>query len=301
MQVHFLNIWKEGKGVGKDSFKFRLVAYMSAIILMVVYHIENHLPFGVLETISVIVFFIAPHVFLYRYIRSNSTLSHVIRDSVYDFFFAGWFIGIMNVSIVPSIVFGMGSITNYLAMRGHKKLYRILLIPIGCLPVLIIEDFQFHFETSNLLLYLSLAYSVMHYLINSYILYYSGSMVRLQNIEINLQRKEIETQSETLKKLNESLQTANSGLEIKVQNRTRELEVKNKKLEEYTFMNAHKLRAPIATILGLIHLLDLKDVSKQEQILEGLRKTALELDVAIRGIRAKLEEEDWNIERYDKK
>jgi light-regulated signal transduction histidine kinase (bacteriophytochrome) len=40
-----------------------------------------------------------------------------------------------------------------------------------------------------------------------------------------------------------------------VQERTRELEKKNKALEEYAFINAHKLRSQVASILGLINLI----------------------------------------------
>ena len=296
MPLTFQNIWKEGKGVGKSGFKFRTVAYLSACLLLVTYHLENNYPIGVLEIATVIVFLIVPSVLLYRYMKNGSTLTQVIYDSKYDFFFAGWFMGVMNLCLVPSVVFAMGAITNYLAMRGFRKLYRILLIPVGCVPALAIENFKIHTETSNLILYLSLAYSVAHYLINSYILYFSGNIVRQNNIEIEKQRQEIHAQSEELRQLNEILHAANLHLEAKVHHRTEELEVKTKKLEEYTFMNAHKLRAPIATILGLIHLLDYKEEIQNEEILTGLKKTAVELDHAIKGIRARLEEENWRPE-----
>lgn len=292
MHLKFRNIWKEGKGMGKGSFTFRLVAYTSANLLMIVHHLENNSPFALLLYVIVFVFLLMPHIFLYRYVRSGNDLARAIHDSTYDFFFVGLFIGAMNVSIIPSFVFALGATTNYLAVRGFHKLYRILLMPLGCLLVLLIENFQFHFESSNLMLLLSLLYCVVHYCINAYILYYSSYQVRMQNIEIEKQRQEIMEQSEELKILNESLKDINEALEVKVLNRTRELEIKNKKLEEYAFINAHKLRAPVATILGLIQLFDYKDVIETEQILAGLKKTGAELDQAINDIRAKLEEEN---------
>lgn len=292
MKLHFINVWKEGKGVGKASYRFRTMAYYSAIILIIVHHKENNLPIGAVEMITMVSFFLLPSVFLYRYITKGSKLGQVISDSTYDFFFAGCFIGVMNLSIVPSVIFGMGALTNYLSMRGVSKLYRVFLIPAGMLPFVILDNFQFHFASSNLMVYLSIGYSAMHYFINSYILYYSGKLVRMQNVEIEKQRKEILAQSEKLKVLNDSLHSANADLEIKVHSRTRELEIKNRKLEEYTFMNAHKLRAPVATILGLIHLLDLEKVNGNDDILTGLKRTSIELDNAIRGIREKLEKED---------
>ena len=44
----------------------------------------------------------------------------------------------------------------------------------------------------------------------------------------------------------------NDNLELTIKDRTRELENKNKALEEYAFITAHKLRAPLASILGRV-------------------------------------------------
>lgn len=290
------NIWKEAKGIGKMSFLFRVGTYLMASVLMVVHHVENNLPLTFLVYASVCCFLVAPQVFLYRYVRSGNSMATAIHDTTYDFFFAGWLIGILNVSILPSFVFGLGALTNYLGARGFHKLYRILLMPLGCILVLMIEGFQFHFESSTFMMILSLSYCVVHYCTNSYILYHYSFTIRNQNIEIERQQQEILAQSEELKVLNESLKNVNMALEVKVQSRTSELEVKNKKLEEYTFMNAHKLRAPVATILGLIHLFKYKEAIESETIIAELRKTSIELDKAIKGIQLKLEEENWESE-----
>ncbi len=45
----------------------------------------------------------------------------------------------------------------------------------------------------------------------------------------------------------------------KVSARTIELTIKNEQLSEYAFINAHKLHAPVARILGLVALYELKD------------------------------------------
>lgn len=286
-----INIWKEAKGVGWQTFQFRLISYGTGTVLIVQHHIENGFSFGVLEYITIPIMLLMPHVFLYRYVRSGMKVTRVITDTGYDFFFGGLFAGLMNLSIVPSFVFSLGALTNYLAVRGFHKLYRILRLPLGCLPILWLENFQFHFECSNLILLISLSYCVVHYVLNAYILYNTTRTLQRQHDEIEKQRAEILEKSEELVVLNESLKNANAQLEEKVIARTYELEIKNRKLEEYTFINAHKLRAPVATILGLIQLFDYKNILEGEKIMAGLKKTAIELDVAIREIRKKLEEE----------
>ena len=287
----FRNIWSEGRGIGKSSFQFRMLAYGTATILILVHYLESNFAISIFDYVSIAVFISMPHVFLYRYVKSGLSLARVITDTGYDFFFAGWFMGLMHLSIIPSFIFGLGALTNYLAVRGFHKLYRILYLPLACLPVLWLKGFQFHFESSNLILLISLTYCVLHYVINAYILYFSSYSLRLQNAKVKRQRAEIIEKSEELLALNDSLKNVNTNLEAMVRDRTHELEIKNKKLEEYTFFNAHKLRAPVATIFGLIQLFDYKNILEGEKIMVGLKKTAVDLDVAIRDIRKKLEEE----------
>jgi signal transduction histidine kinase len=293
MNFRLLNIWKAARGTGKLSYNFRLVAYTSAIILIIVHHLENNFPFGILEYLTIVIFILTPQYVLYRYVKSGNNVGQVIKDITIDFFFAGWFIGVMNLCVVPSVVFGVGAVTNYIAGRGLNKLYRMFLMPLGCLIILSVEGYQIHLDSSPWILYLSVTYGVFHYIINAYVLYNSINIVRSQNNEIEQQRIEIQEKSEELRALNESLRELNANLEQIVFNRTQELEIKNKKLEEYTFINAHKLRAPVATILGLIQLLDYKNLMENEKILDQLKKTATDLDTTTKDIRAKLEAEGW--------
>ncbi|MFM8914586.1 MAG: hypothetical protein ACKOE6_16960, partial [Flammeovirgaceae bacterium] len=83
------------------------------------------------------------------------------------------------------------------------------------------------------------------------------------------QKAEIEAQSDYIKAMNESL-------EAKVQSRTFELQQKNKALREYAFITAHKLRAPLSGILGLVGLMDSMKLPEQEKILVTHLKTASE-------------------------
>ncbi len=118
------------------------------------------------------------------------------------------------------------------------------------------------------------------------------------------------------RQLIESLQYANEGLEKKVVKRTRELEVlngllekkvaertfqlelknqelerKNNKLEEYAFFNAHKLRSPVATLLGLVAIIESKPSYSAEtnDILLKIKSSAQSLDEIVRNIQRNLE------------
>lgn len=55
-----------------------------------------------------------------------------------------------------------------------------------------------------------------------------------------------------------------------------------KKLSDIAFINAHEVRAPLASIMGLLHLLDYEDVNEEgKQILDRLKKASMELEKII--------------------
>jgi signal transduction histidine kinase/ligand-binding sensor domain-containing protein len=87
-----------------------------------------------------------------------------------------------------------------------------------------------------------------------------------QNEELFAQAETLVTQNDTLKKQSEELIGIKSSLEDMVLDRTKRLEQLNEelidqnvKLEQFTFITAHNLRAPIAQLKGLIMLLERGD------------------------------------------
>ena len=89
---------------------------------------------------------------------------------------------------------------------------------------------------------------------------------------VNKQKMWIESQSDEIKSINDNL-------ELSIQARMEELENENKTLEDSAFFTAHKLRAPLASILGLVYLLQKTERSQQERLtLQRLHETLLELD-----------------------
>lgn len=104
-----------------------------------------------------------------------------------------------------------------------------------------------------------------------------------RTLEIEQKSNEIRLQAEEIKGINENLESI-------VKERTYELERKNKALEEYAFINAHKLRAPLARILGLVHLMKKNDTSEDEKIyMEHLQLASRELDTVVGSITEAIE------------
>lgn len=96
--------------------------------------------------------------------------------------------------------------------------------------------------------------------------------IQAQNDEILAQNEEIQSQAEEIKGINENLEQL-------VRDRTEEVLKKTKALEEYAFINAHKLRAPVASVLGLINLLEKTQLDADgKEINDHLKRSAEELD-----------------------
>lgn len=112
--------------------------------------------------------------------------------------------------------------------------------------------------------------------------------------EIQQKTEEIQAQNEEIMAQAEEIQGINENLEMLVKQRTAELEKKNKALEEYAFINAHKLRSPVASILGLVNLLQKSEQQDEKIIREHLQQSADKLDAIVRSITKAIEKADNN-------
>lgn len=103
--------------------------------------------------------------------------------------------------------------------------------------------------------------------------------LRASNEAIRMQAKEIKDINENLERL--------------VQQRTLELETKNKALEEASFINAHKLRSPLASILGLVNLMQTFPMNDEMKVTNShLQVSAKRLDNIVSAITKTIEGAD---------
>jgi signal transduction histidine kinase len=126
-----------------------------------------------------------------------------------------------------------------------------------------------------------------------------------QHEEIFAQKEEIEEQRNTLAEQNKKLQDVyniielqkksiefeNERLELEVTNRTHQLQQANKELidhnsqlEQFAFIAAHNLRAPLARILGLANIIKISDESDRQDSLNRLVDATKDLDNVIRDL-----------------
>lgn len=291
--MHFLNLryyWQGSDFFGKASLIFRYAAYLFNAVYLIIFLDLYVIKLDVWHYFSFGFALILPYVIFVYYVKHGNDKGIGIRQNMIDFLVVGWFIGLIHLLYIPSFIFILGLISNYIASRGFHKIYRILVIPVGYLLTLPIYGFQFKGDLPDVMLHLTLAYALIHFISIAYISYRFSQNVQIINRKVTNQQNEILTQSEELQALNESLKALNNHLEDKVMERTQELQLKNEKLAEYTFINGHQLRAPVATMLGLCNLLDYaEELNEKESIIKKLKNEVKILDITIKEIRLKLE------------
>lgn len=114
--------------------------------------------------------------------------------------------------------------------------------------------------------------------------------IERQNALLIDQRKEIENINEEIRKSNEEIRNINASLEGRVHERTKNLEEKNRQLAEYAYINAHLLRGPLCSILGLVHLLENNHEKDQHQLLFHMKKSTFELHDVVNKITKAIED-----------
>lgn len=104
---------------------------------------------------------------------------------------------------------------------------------------------------------------------------------------------ELQRTNLNLKEKNEEFDSLNSNLEKIVEERTKKLQLQNRQLKEYAFINSHMLRTPIANIMGLATLLKFEAKHLEDsKIMNGLEESTQTLDDIVKKINILLEEKD---------
>jgi hypothetical protein len=118
------------------------------------------------------------------------------------------------------------------------------------------------------------------------------------NREIKDKNEELQASEEELLASGEELKQINENLNQLVADRTQALLNQNNKLLQHAFINAHKVRSPLARILGLVNLIrhEIKLNGNGKELLDHLNQSATELDNVLKEVRNNLEEAEFKDE-----
>jgi len=110
------------------------------------------------------------------------------------------------------------------------------------------------------------------------------------NLELVKLNAEVDAQNEELRQNQESLTYINNHLEGLVEEKTRLVKIKNEKLIQLAFTNSHRVRAPLARILGLIDLSSVEATPDFAFLFARIKEQAVEMDSITRQAGVQLNE-----------
>lgn len=126
--------------------------------------------------------------------------------------------------------------------------------------------------------------------------------------EIKLQNERLEAQNTANEQLREMVIEHNHRLEAAVQRRTVELAQSNEELrrhyhqlEQFSFIAAHHLRAPVARILGLVSIIDNRNPLSPDNatVLEKIVASAKDLDTIVHDLGSILEARQRKVDKFE--
>ncbi|HEU5148208.1 MAG TPA: ATP-binding protein [Chryseosolibacter sp.] len=125
--------------------------------------------------------------------------------------------------------------------------------------------------------------------------------LRMHQETLSMQNKQLQEAEKTIREQSQKIQSLNDHLKIEVDNRTQELQKTNKELiehnnqlEQFAFIAAHNLRAPLVRVLGLANLIQMGESEEDKRAaLEKMICAAHDLDQVVKDLNAIL-----NIKRH---
>lgn len=122
-----------------------------------------------------------------------------------------------------------------------------------------------------------------------------NEQLMVSNFDIKEKNDELRTSEEELLASGEELKQINENLNQLVLERTTTLLNQNNTLIHHAYISAHKVRGPLARILGLINLMNVEPdlQSKGKELLQHLNTSANELDDTLREVRDSLEKAEF--------
>lgn len=107
----------------------------------------------------------------------------------------------------------------------------------------------------------------------------NNTIIKQQRDEIESKNEELEMQSKNLKEINDLMLALNNQLELKVSERTHELEKTMEELDTFLYRSSHDMRRPLSTLLGLENIakIEVKEESGLK-LFHMVAETALQMD-----------------------
>lgn len=230
----------------------------------------------------------------------------------------GSYLTTFGMHIIPLVVSSLfykylktTTTTNILNLGVIWSFYIVIYYAIFLIPVMILIDQlvglnKFAFMESYKTIIISIKFEMIatSLITGLYLVQFETreNLVEHQkNLEaiVNKRTKELAQANSRLTSMNDELvsnsqeiKSMNENLDGIVKKRSKKIEEQLSLLVRYAHMNSHEVRAPIARILGLLHIIKIEKADvQQEEVISKLCESGEELDEIVRSMNRLLEKE----------
>jgi signal transduction histidine kinase len=192
----------------------------------------------------------------------------------------------LQIPLIVIVILHHGSFA-YLQYIGYKEIY------FTQLAYMDLTTFLFHGVLASCVCLVAAIWSINIHTRTIHDAQNLKVMTQLQS-DLLANNERLTTQEEKLLAAGDELQRINKNLNLLVDQRTKVIMDQNQKIVHYAFVSAHKVRSPLARILGLVNLisLEIKLSDKGKELNHHLHASANELDDILREARINLDEWD---------
>src|ERR1044071_3718863 len=195
----------------------------------------------------------------------------------------------LQIPLIVLVIIHHGSFA-YLQYIGYKEIY------FTQLAYMDLTTFLFHGVLASCVTFIA---GVWSYNIEQRTMQDARNLNEITGLQAELQKSvdRANALNEELAEINAAIQNKNENLNTLVEDRTQVIEEQNKKLMHHAFVSAHKVRSPLARILGLVNLMkhEMAFSEPARELYGHLEVSANELDDILREVRINLDESKFTI------
>ena len=124
-----------------------------------------------------------------------------------------------------------------------------------------------------------------------FLFYIFGSTYSLYRNKVEAMNQDLKSSKEDLEEVHEEFIAINSNLENEINKRTNQLRSQNFKLADHAFDNAHIIRAPLSSVIGLVHLIkeNQNDKEQVKEMTDMLEIASKQLEEAVKKVNNRIE------------
>lgn len=201
---HFL---KKPHGLGKMYYPMRTVGYLFAVFTMAAQAYSSHQ--SKYFYIAMGWFFLVPHFNYAMYRLSNSNIKVELYFLLFDTFWGGIFMMFMYFAPLPSLMIMLMTCSGNLGVKGFKQfVIGLFCMVLGILLVRVVKPFEFHIESSLVVIIISAVCLASYTLSFVYIAYRS-------TIYQKKLRKQIEEEKQRSEELLLNILPEQTAIELK--------------------------------------------------------------------------------------